>query len=109
MLVAPLNCFAKSFGSERIDILEPLTGRARVPARRESVLEAIGVFSVLDQGRLWASGTTDRGDAIPPSALGPAAAGPLPKGATNHQSPFTPLTTALTLLAGSTHPHSKSR
>jgi len=43
-------------------------GRARVPARREGVLEANGVFSVLDQGRLWASGTTDREDAIPPSA-----------------------------------------
>jgi hypothetical protein len=46
---------------------EPLTGRARVPDRREGVLEANGVFLVLDQGRLWASGTADREDAIPPS------------------------------------------
>jgi hypothetical protein len=47
---------------------EPLIGRARVPARREGVLEANGLFLVLDQGRLWASGTTDREDAIPPRA-----------------------------------------
>jgi hypothetical protein len=45
--------------------------RARVPARRESVLEANGVFLVLDQGGLWASGTIPRPrdeDAIPPIA-----------------------------------------
>jgi hypothetical protein len=38
----------------------PLTGRARFPARREGVLEANDVFSVLDQSRLWASGTIRR-------------------------------------------------
>ena len=43
-------------------------GRTRVPARREGVLKANSVFSVLDQGRLWASGTADREDAIPPCA-----------------------------------------
>jgi hypothetical protein len=91
--VARLSCFEKSFGSERIVILEPLTGRARVPARRESVLEASSVFSVLDQGRLWASATTDREDAIPPSAGSggcPAAAGPIPKGATTYGRGDTP-------------------
>ena len=46
-------------------------GRARVPARREGVLEADGVFSSFGQGRLWASETIRRlpdEDAIPPSA-----------------------------------------
>ena len=46
-------------------------GRARVPARREGVLEANSVFSVLDQGTLSASGTIRQlpdEDAIPPSA-----------------------------------------
>jgi hypothetical protein len=45
--------------------------RSWIPARREGVLEANGVFSVLDQGRLWASETIPRPrdeDAIPPSA-----------------------------------------
>jgi hypothetical protein len=51
-------------------------GRARVPARREDVPEANGAFSSLIKGRLWASGTTDREDAILP-ALGPAATEPL--------------------------------
>jgi hypothetical protein len=49
----------------------PLTGRARVLARRKDVLEANGVFSPLDQRRLSASGTIRQlpdGDAIPPSA-----------------------------------------
>jgi hypothetical protein len=44
-------------------------GRARVPARREGVLEANGVFSVLERGRLWASVTTDREDPTSPNAL----------------------------------------
>jgi hypothetical protein len=37
-------------------------------AIREGVPEANGVFSPLIRGRLWASGTTDREDAIPPGA-----------------------------------------
>jgi|HubBroStandDraft_4_1064222.scaffolds.fasta_scaffold617303_2 hypothetical protein len=53
---------------------KPLTGRARVPARRERVLEANGVFRFVDPGKLWASGTTDREDAIPPRC-GPTAPG----------------------------------
>jgi hypothetical protein len=46
----------------------PLTGRARILARHKDVLEANGVFSPHDRRRLSDSGTTDRGDAIPPSA-----------------------------------------
>ena len=56
-----------------------LAGRSRIPARREGVLEANGIFT-LDWGRLWASGTVRRlpdEDAIPTIA-GPAAAWQLP-------------------------------
>ena len=47
----------------------PLTGRARVPARRKGVVEANGIFSPSIRGRLWASGTVRQPpdeDAIPP-------------------------------------------
>jgi hypothetical protein len=46
---------------------EPLTG-GRASPRAEKAFSKPAVYSVLDQGRLWASGTTDREDAIPPSA-----------------------------------------
>ena len=46
----------------------PLTGRARVLARCEDVPSFIDVFRSLDRQKRSASGTMDRGDAIPPSA-----------------------------------------
>ena len=51
--------------------------RSWIPTRCEGILEANGVFLVLNQGRLWASGTIPRPRdeaAIPPSR-GPEAAG----------------------------------
>jgi hypothetical protein len=53
-------------------------GRARVPARREGVLEANGVFSpLIRQGFGLRERRIARTRSLP--ALGPAAAGPLPR------------------------------
>jgi len=82
---------------------EPLTGRASLPVRRSlwsyghlrsrsAKLDpraprrrsrSQGCILAFDQGRLWASGTADREDAIPPnpgSGSRLAAAGPIPRG-----------------------------
>jgi hypothetical protein len=50
---------------------EPLTGRARVPGAPQGRSRSQWYIFVVDQGRLWASGTIRRlpdEDAIPPSA-----------------------------------------
>jgi hypothetical protein len=45
-------------------------GRAHVPARREDVFQAKGVFSHTIIGRPRLRKQTDRGDAIPPGLAG---------------------------------------
>jgi hypothetical protein len=58
---------------------EPLTGRARVPARCEGVLEANSLFSpLIREGSGLREPRIARTRSFP--ALDPAAAGPLPKG-----------------------------